>query len=104
MARIELSVRLAVSCSSAPEVRAFLDLDPHMGLNSETELILVQPSKGLWQGYFEVDHRRCEQFAYRIGLRAHVDTEWSLCLRQCDLGRELLVDGDRLMISKCWLI
>jgi hypothetical protein len=73
-------------------------------LSSELELPLVRVAASEWRGHFELDERRCEQFAYRIGLCAHVEAEWSLRLRHRELDCDLLVDSDRLMIAKCWLI
>lgn len=104
MARIELSVSLELNAACVPEVRAWLDLDPHQGLSSEIELPLTESAKGVWRGVFHVDETRCEHFAYRVGLCAHLEAEWSLRFRHAELDRDLLVDSDRLMIAKCWLI
>ena len=51
----------------------------------------------------ELDER-CQEFAYRVGLRAHPEAQWSLRLRDCDSGVELLADGDLLMLTKGWSV
>lgn len=104
MARIELSVSLELNTACVPEVRAWLDLDPHQGLSSEIELPLTQSARSVWRGFFHVDETRCEHFAYRVGLCAQLEAEWSLRFRHTEHDCDLLVDSDRLMIAKCWLI
>jgi hypothetical protein len=46
----------------------------------------------------------CERFAYRIGIAAHPEASWHMRIRNCNLDADLLIDSDRLMMSKSWLI
>jgi hypothetical protein len=105
MAMIELSLCLDVhhACSS-PQARVWLDLEPDKGLSSEVELPLWSVGKNQWCGRFAVDEACCQDFAYRVGVFAHAEAEWSLTFRSCNADAELLADCDRLTNPKAWLI
>jgi hypothetical protein len=105
MPMIELKLSLVLAqAHSAPQARVWLDLEPDQGLNSEVELALWSSGKGQWRGRFTLDEGRHGDFSYRVGLFAHAEAEWSLSFRSCNLGAELLTDGDRLASPKAWLI
>jgi hypothetical protein len=104
MRRIEFNIRLSVShAGRVPEVRLWVDSSPDGDLNSETELVLQATQPLQWEAVLDLDPG-CQEFAYRIGLRAHPEAQWSLRLRDCDSGAELLADGDRLMLAKGWSV
>jgi hypothetical protein len=101
---IEINVSLDVRTPRrSAEVRAFLDFHPQQGLNSEIELQLRPVAEDQWHARLSVDEG-CERFAYRIGIAADPDTSWRMRIRNCSLDVDLLVDGDRLMTPKSWLI
>ena len=100
---IEISVSLDVTVRCRPDVRAFVDLHPEANLNSEIELRLWPEQGNQWRGIFSINEP-CEQFVYRIGIAAHPDASWRMRIRNRNLGVDLLVDGDRLLLPKSWLI
>jgi hypothetical protein len=105
MAMIEISLRLELhEPTCTPEARVWLDLHPDAGLSSEMEVPLWESGRHEWRGRFSVDERACQELAYRVGLFAHADAEWSLSFRKLQRDADLLVDGDRLIASKCWLV
>jgi hypothetical protein len=101
MYRIEVTIALKVNeaaCIPEPEVKLWLDLEPGL---SEIELPLEEVRDREWHGTFEV-HCCHEQFSYRLGLCAQPEAEWWIRFRDAESGAELLVDGDRLMMTKGW--
>jgi hypothetical protein len=101
---IEISVSVDVRARRCgADVRAFLDFHPEQDLNSEIELRLWPVKGNQWRAIFSVDEP-CERFAYRIGIAAHPDASWRMRIRNCNLDVDLLVDSDRLMLPKSWLI
>jgi hypothetical protein len=102
---IELSVSLDLPADGGtPEVRAWIDLEPDIGLDTELELSMRQVTDTEWVGCFTLIGTRPQRFLYRLGLAAEPGTHWSLRVRHRGLQRDILVDGDTLAISKCWFV
>ena len=103
MALIEVRINLESTLASVtPDVRAWVDLRPEGGLESEIELPLLRSSENEWSGAFMLRDRL--DFLYRIGLMAHAGARWSLSVRRRGASRELLADGDTLPLAKSWLV
>jgi hypothetical protein len=105
MALIELRVSLEITSPSCkPEVRAWIDLEPDIGLDSEVELPLRQLSGPEWVGCFTLAQARPQRFLYRLGLAAEAGVDWSLRVHSRRSRRDILLDGDTLATAKCWLV
>jgi hypothetical protein len=87
-----------------PEVRAFIDLQPNLGLSSEMELPLRKRGKRDWVGSFALGEGQACYFLYRVALAAHAGASWELVFRERKSGVELLADSDTFEIAKCWLV
>jgi hypothetical protein len=104
MPLIEINVSLDVTSRRChTDVRAFLDFHPEENLNSEIELRLWPTEGNQWRAMFSVDEP-CERFAYRIGIAAHPEAGWQMRIRNCNLDVDLLLDSDKMMLPKSWLI
>jgi len=119
MALIDLRMSVNVHAGqSAPEVRAFIDLQPDRGLGSEIELPLRLRGKRestsrrreaparchQWVGSFAVGDSQPRYFLYRVALAAHVGASWELLIRERGSGTPLLADADTLTLAKYWLV
>jgi hypothetical protein len=103
MALIELALTLETDVAGQPpEVRAFIDLNQHVGLYSETELPLARHGAHRWIGFFTIEERQ-RFFTYRIGVAAHAGGTWQLTVRRRDCACVLLRDEDELALPKLWL-
>jgi hypothetical protein len=104
MAMIELHLALEVDATSCqPEVRAWIDVHPDLGLDSELELPLSRREPHHWIGFFTVPEAWHGYFSYRIGVAAHAGAIWKLAVRRRDCTRALLCDADSLALPKQWL-
>jgi hypothetical protein len=104
MALIELALMLELrAASSPPDVRAWIDLWPELGLDSEIELPLTRHDPQRWMGLFTVGDGLPDYFLYRIGVVAHSGGAWSLTVRRRGRGCVLLRDEDELALPKLWL-
>jgi hypothetical protein len=104
MAVIELAVTLELRPASCePQVRAWIDVRPELGLDSEHELPLMRCSPLQWIGFFTVARVPQTYFLYRIGVAAHPGAIWSLVVRRRDRAYALLWDADSLALPKLWL-
>lgn len=105
MALIDLRLSLELPARhTKPEVRAFIDLQPHRGLSSERELPLVRRGRREWVGSFALDEAQARYFLYRVALVAHAGASWAILFTDRKSGVDLLSDADRLEIAKCWLV
>jgi hypothetical protein len=105
MALIDLRMSLNVEAgAAAPEVRAFIDLQPERGLGSEIELPLRRRGKREWVGTFAVGESQPRYFLYRVALAAHVGASWELLIRERGSRTPLLTDADTFTLAKCWLV
>jgi len=105
MALIDLRMSVNVDPGGpAPEVRAFIDLQPARGLGSEIELPLRRRGKREWVGTFAVGDSQPRYFLYRVALAAHVGASWELLIRERGSGTPLLADADTLTLAKYWLV
>lgn len=101
---IELSVQVdGDDLGPFLQVRAFLDLDPSLGLGTEVELPLRRTPPGLWHGVFVLPAARRE-FHYRVGIAGHPSARWWLTLRHRAWRTVLLADGDTLGSNKAWFV
>lgn len=105
MAYIDLCLHLDYDFSRvAPEVRAWVDLDPDGHLARETELALERRRGADWHGTFVVADSGPRCVLYRVALVAHAGAEWSLTMVQRSRKRALLSDHDTLPMAKGWLV
>jgi hypothetical protein len=105
MAYIDLCLHLDFDSSRvAPEVRAWVDLDPDGHLARETELALERRRGSDWHGTFAVADNGPRCVLYRVALVAHAGAEWSLTMVQRSHKRALLSDHDTLPMAKGWLV
>jgi hypothetical protein len=105
MGLVELSVTLHVTHERLiPEARAWVDLEPDGDLHSEIELPLHRHGLWRWIGVMGVADPTPECFFYRLGIVGHAGAQWSIKVRDRNLGRDILVDTDTLTSAKCWLI
>jgi hypothetical protein len=103
MIAIEVVLTLETDAAArTPEVRAWIDLRPELGLDSEIELPLAHRDARHWIGLFTVADAS-HYFLYRIEVAADPATVWSLAVRRRDRARALLWDADRLDLPKLWL-
>lgn len=87
-----------------PEVRAWIDLRPELGLGSEIELPLRRRGKREWVGTFAVGEAQPRYFLYRVALAAHIGASWELTIRKRGATTPLLCDADTFSLAKCWLV
>lgn len=99
---IELRLELQAS-SCQPDVRAWIDLWPELGLDSEIELPLARSAQYRWTGHFTVGKRGQGYFMYRVAVSARVGGTWRLTMRRRGCARVLLQDEDALTLPKLWL-
>jgi hypothetical protein len=105
MGLVELTVTLSLAERGLiPQARAWVDLQPDGSLHSELELPLHPLGPGRWMAVMGIGEPTPECFFYRLGIVAHVGAQWSLKVRDRDLGRDILADTDTLTSPKCWLI
>jgi hypothetical protein len=106
MAYVELCLHLDCDLKRvAPEVRAWVDLDPDGQHTRETELALERRRAGSeWYGTFAVAEGGPRCVLYRVALVAHAGAEWSLSMYQRQRSRALLSDRDTLAMAKGWLV
>jgi hypothetical protein len=104
MPLIDLRLSLEVDPEHQAEVRAFIDLQPHLGLSSEMELPLRRRGKNEWVGTFAMGEEQPCYFLYRVALAAHAGASWELVVRERKSGVKLLADSDTFEIAKCWLV
>jgi len=104
MALIDLSLRLDVDEQSTAEVRAWIDLQPLVGLGSEIELPLSRRGTGQWVGNFAMGEVASGYFLYRVAIAAQAGADWELVIRQRGITTPLLTDADTLTIAKCSLV
>jgi hypothetical protein len=105
MAYIDLCLHLDFDSSRvAPEVRAWVDLDPDGYLARETELALERRHGSDWYGTFAVADNGPRCVLYRVALVAHAGAEWTLTMVQRSRKRALLSDHDTLPMAKGWLV
>ena len=105
MAFVELNLQLRCDLDrAAPEVRAFVDVEPDGIRTRETELALTRCSPSDWRGSFVIGEHSSRCFLYRVGLVAHAGAEWWLTLRGREDKRPLLADHDTLAMAKGWLV
>jgi hypothetical protein len=101
-----IDLRLSLELQSrlpTPEVRAFIDLQPELGLGSERELPLRQRGRE-WVGTFAIGEVGPRSFLYRVALAAHRGARWDLAIYERRSGATLLADSDTLELTKCWLV
>jgi hypothetical protein len=104
MAVVELALTLELGRGVCePQVRAWIDVRPELGLESENELPLVRRNPLQWIGFFTVASGPQTYFLYRIGVAAHPGAIWSLLVRRRDRAYVLLRDADSLALPKLWL-
>lgn len=89
--------------SVCTEVRAWIDLQPEVGLGSEIELPLRRLGARDWLGSFALGRAGLPYFLYRIGLAANEGAAWELNIRQRGAG-VLMHDADVSTMAKCWLV
>jgi hypothetical protein len=105
MAYIDLCLHLDYDRTRvAPEVRAWVDLDPDGHLSRETELALQRGRGSEWRGTFAVAEGGPRCVLYRVALVAHAGAEWSLTMVQRSGRRTILTDHDTLPMAKGWLV
>lgn len=105
MAYIDLCLHLDYDLTRvAPEVRAWVDLDPDGHLARETELALERRHGSDWCGTFAVADNGPRCVLYRVALVAHAGAEWSLTMVQRSRKRAILTDHDTLPMAKGWLV
>ena len=105
MALIDLSLYLDVDDTQATsEVRAWIDLQPLVGLGSEIELPLSRRGKREWNGSFAMGEVASGYFLYRVAIAAYAGADWELVIKQRGNATPLLTDADTLAIAKCSLV
>jgi hypothetical protein len=87
-----------------PDVGAWIDLRPELGLDSEIELPLRRRGRQEWVGTFAVGKTQPGYFLYRVALAAHVGASWELAIRKRGAGTPLLCDADTFSLAKYWLV
>ena len=94
------------STRCTPEVGAWVDLRPGVGLRSEFALPLERCTAQTWRGAFTIGDSEPGYFLYRFGLAAHEGAHWTLNIRHRTQVRvsSVLVDGDCFAIPKHWLV
>jgi hypothetical protein len=85
------------------EVRAWIDLQPDVGLGSEIVLPLRRRGARDWHGSFGVGRNGLNYFLYRIGIAGHEGAAWELTLRE-RRGAVLMHDADVSTMAKYWLV
>ena len=102
---IELHIQVETDLRRCrPDVRAFVDLEPHRHLMSETEVPLQSsPGANCWCGAIMVPVAR-KEFFYRLGISAHESAAWSLTIIERRGSTVLLADSDILSASKTWFV
>lgn len=99
--RFSMDCKLEDECS---EVRAWIDLQPDVGLGSEIELPLRRRgAREEWVGTFGLGRTALPYFLYRIGIAGREGIAWELSIRQRG-GRLLMHDADVSTMAKCWLV
>jgi hypothetical protein len=104
-----IEVLLTIECDSTrcePEVGAWVDLRPAVGLRSEFALPLQRCAAQRWRGAFTIGESEPGYFLYRFGMAAHEGAHWTLNIRHRSQARvsSVLVDGDCFSIPKHWLV
>jgi hypothetical protein len=103
MTMIEMRIWVEAGDGRAPEVQAFVDLEPDCGLGAENVLPLQQLGHHEWVGMFCIADR-ATRFLYRVGIAAEEGADWSLTVRDRGLELDLFSDADSLPASKSWFV
>ncbi len=103
-----LNLELLICCTSPsgarpPRMKAWLDPQPELGLDSEYELCLETVSEDARRALVELDPAS-PYFLYRVGLVADPGTVWHLSIQDLQSGRLLYEDSDLLALPKEYLI
>lgn len=100
---LRFSLEVDPACGRNAEIRAWIDLQPEVGLGSEIELPLRRTGKREWIGTFGLGRAGLPYFLYRIGIAAHEGAAWELTIRQRG-GGVLIHDADVSTLAKSWLV
>ena len=100
---LRFSMDTDLASRAGSEVRAWIDLQPNVGLGSEIELPLRRRGTRDWLGSFALGRTELPYFLYRIGIAGHEGAAWELSIRQRG-GAVLMHDADISTMAKCWLV
>ncbi len=103
MTLIDLRFSMDSQPEDGSEVRAWIDLQPDVGLGSEIELPLRRLGGREWAGSFALGRLELPYFLYRIGIAGREGATWELSIRQRG-GGLLMLDADVSTMAKCWLV